>query len=233
MDKKAKNFIFTVDDFGISPKANANMLRLLPLGIIDRIAVLIHGSITDEEAAKLLSSGVKLDIHLDRRDSIDPDRKLADGALRRIVVFLWNVLFGDMRPRVIEKRWEAQMELFRARFGSYPDGIDSHEHVHLFPPYFRVAVRIAKKYHATFIRFGAHSYMCRKPVSFILDVLKRVDRGTFRTSGIPSTDLLVSFDWIADYDAFLKSHSGEATVEIVFHPERDDEMAFLEHRALR
>ena len=232
MHEKAKNFIFTTDDFGISPKANANMLKSLSLGIVDRVAILIHGSISDEEARALLASGAMLDIHLDRRSGIDPDRKLADGAIRRIVVFLFNYCFGDMRPTVIEERWQEQMELFRAKFGKYPDGIDSHEHVHFFPPYFSVAVRIAKKYEATFIRFGRRSYVCGAPVSFILDVLKRSDRRMFRKSGIPSTDLLVSFDWIGDYDTFSKEHAGDATtVEVVFHPERDGEMTFLERLA--
>ncbi len=227
MHKKAKNFIFTTDDFGISPKANANMLKLLSLGVVDRVAIMIHGSIGDEETRQLLSSGAKLDIHLDRRGGIDPDRKLADGAFRRIVVFLWNYCFGNMRPRVIEARWRDQIELFRAKFGKYPDGIDSHEHVHFFPPYFAVAVRIAKRYGVTFIRFGRQSYVCGAPVSFILDILKRCDGWMFRKSGIESTDLFVSFDWVADPDAFLRDHAGGGTVEIVFHPERDEEMTFM------
>lgn len=232
MSQDEDNFIYTVDDFGISPKANANMLALLRKGVVDRVAILIHGSISDEEAAALLASGAKLDIHLDRRSGIDPGRKLADGAIRRIVVFLWSVCFGDMRPSVIETRWNAQMELFRTRFGRYPDGIDSHEHVHFFPPYFAVAIRIAKRFGVTFIRFGIRPYVCRAPVSLILDILKRFDRRMLRSSGIPSTDLLVSFDWVGDPDAFFRRHSGQ-TVEVVVHPERDAEMAFLEGRVAR
>lgn len=228
MFAKGNNIIISVDDFGISQKANANILKLVENGKIDRLAVMVHGIITQEDVARLLMSGVRLDLHADIQSAINPKRKLKDGTFKRVLLFIWNYMVGQNRPQHIERRFEEQIETFRTIFSKYPDGLNTHEHVHFFPPYFKVLVRLAQKYNIAHIRFGKESPHGGTSVSLIVHVLRKLNMHSFVQSGRTSSDIMVSFDWIKDIQD-LEKHEPNKTIEIIFHPERDEEMHFLDN----
>ncbi len=230
--KKRSNMIFTADDFGISSKANDRILRLAEGGALNRVAIMTHGSATKESLERLAQSGVKLDLHAELRDDIDPNRTLKAGVLGRTLVFLKSVLFGGNRPSLVKERWESQIKAFHSMFGKFPDGFNSHEHTHFFPPYFRSALKLTEKYEIDFIRFGKESFRGNAPVSLILNMLRVFDRRKFRGSRIRSTDFLVSFDWVGDLKS-LEKYPQDKTIEIIFHPERDEEMDFLERNFVK
>jgi predicted glycoside hydrolase/deacetylase ChbG (UPF0249 family) len=176
MDKDNRSrhkLVFSADDFGASQKANDNILELVSLRKIDRVAVMMNGKFTDTEIEALLSSGVKLDIHLDAQQKIEQDRKLKAGVFGRIFKFLKNYVTGQNSPQKIGLIWERQIEDFRNRFGRYPDGLNSHQHIHFFPPYFKIALELCRKYDLEFMRFGKLCAKMLGPVSFILNVLKK------------------------------------------------------------
>lgn len=229
--KKQSNMIFTADDFGISQKANERILKLAEAGVLDRVAVMTKGGATKESLDRLARSAVKIDLHAELRDDIDPNRKLAAGAFRRILTFMKNLFFGENRPAQVAARWEAQILDFHSMFGKYPDGLNSHEHTHFFPPYFKHALYLARKYHILFIRFGRESFPGGTAVSYILNTLRLVDKRSFSRANIASSDIMVSFDWIGSLDV-LKGYPKEKSIEILFHPERDEEMIFLEENFL-
>lgn len=226
MEKK-HFMIFTADDFGISPQADERILKLAEAGVLDRVAVMTRGTATKESLDRLAKSGVKLDLHAELREDIDPHRTLKAGVFGRVVPFVTSVLFGENRVALVEKRWESQIRDFSALFGRYPDGLNSHEHTHFFPPYFGISVRLAKRFNIPFLRFGREYSSQLTPVACILNVLRCVNKRAFLRSGLNSSDMMISFDWIGTLDVFEK-HSEEKTVEILFHPERDEEMEFLE-----
>ena len=225
--KKERFMIFTADDFGISPQADERILRLAEAGVIDRVAVMTQGTATKESLDRLVKSGVKLDLHAELREDIDPNRTLKAGVFGRVVFFIRNFLFGKNRVSLVEKRWESQIRDFYALFGRYPDGFNSHEHTHFFPPYFGISVRLARRYSIPFLRFGREYSSQLTLVSCILNVLRCVSKRTFLRSGLDSSDRMISFDWIGTLDRFKDYPEGK-TVEILFHPERDEEMEFLE-----
>ncbi len=231
MKMKQKNMIFTADDFGISRKADERILKLAEAGVLDRVAVMTRGTATKESLSRLARSGVKIDLHAELRNDIDPNRTLKAGALGRIVVFVKSFLFGENRVSLVKRRWDMQVQDFRTLFGKYPDGLNSHEHTHFFPLYFGMFLRIAKKYNIPFVRFGRESFSGNTAVSTILNVLRFVERRAFSQSGLASSDALVSFDWVGSLDAF-DAYPKDKTVEILFHPERDEEMEFLEQNFL-
>lgn len=124
--------IFTADDFGISQKADERILKLAEAGVLDRVAVMTRGTATASSLERLAKSGVKIDLHAEIRDDIDPNRTLRAGAIGRILIFVKNFLFGENRVSRVAERWDAQIRDFQSTFGRYPDGLNSHEHTHFF-----------------------------------------------------------------------------------------------------
>ena len=77
------------------------------------------------------------------------------------------------------------------------------------------------------MRFGKKSYWGAAPVSWILNCFRKNNTRLFSKSGLVSSGLLLSFDWIANF-ADLEKYPKNEKIEVVFHPERDEEMDFLE-----
>jgi predicted glycoside hydrolase/deacetylase ChbG (UPF0249 family) len=223
LDSKIKEkLIISSDDFGISQLANQKILALVRLGKMDRVEVMMNGFVSQEEADELGRSGVKIDIHFDLEDGIKKDRKLKEGVVKRAVIFLWNYISGKTRGRGIEKKWSEQVDKFMKLFGKKPDGASSHQYIHYFPPYFRMILKLAKKYEIPFVRFGAKGIIQEKSnVCRILSILQKMDRKYFDAS-FSYPDYMVSLDWIGNLDSFLKNLP-EGKTEIICHPERVEE----------
>ena len=211
--------IVTADDFGISPRANRNTLYLISLGKINRVAIMAHGVITPKEIEELNRSGVKLDIHLDILHELDQDRKNRQSAFKRGIEFLGKLLTGEVSSKKVERDWRSQIEMFKKIFGRSPDGINSHEHVHFFPPFFKIALKLEKEYDIPYIRFGSSmSLRHHLSVSHILHYLRRFDQKACNQAACVSSGALVSLDWLTNVDYFL-DNLPEGTIEIACHPE--------------
>jgi predicted glycoside hydrolase/deacetylase ChbG (UPF0249 family) len=230
MNTFSKNFILAADDFGISQEANDRILQLLREQKLSRIAVMVDGLISPEEIAELLVSGVKLDLHLDL-DALKPQakkRQLQAGVWKRFFVFVGLYLSGRLSASVAEISWEAQLKKFVSLFGKKPDGLNSHQHIHFFPPYFKVFLRLCQKNEVPYLRLGKNSFgSWTKIVCFFLNILRFPDFYFLQKTTLETSAFLVSFDWIKDFSKFLaKAPAG--TIEIVCHPERTDEFAKIQ-----
>ncbi len=224
-----KNIIISIDDFGIGQKANKNFLELLKMGKIDRVAVMANGQISESEARALLASDAKLDIHLDFQGEIKQERKLKEGFLKRGFLFFTKYIFNFSQENArVEKVWEKQIKDFQKIFGKIPDGLNSHQHLHFFPAYFKIALKLARKYQIKFIRFGKEPSRKMDGVALLLDIMRRIDIIGFKKTSLATADLLISFDWIKNFKKFQESLPEGKTAEVIFHPERDEEFIFLQ-----
>ncbi|MDR3559624.1 MAG: ChbG/HpnK family deacetylase [Candidatus Pacebacteria bacterium] len=240
----SNNLIIAADDFGVSKLANERILELARGKKLDRVAVMVGGIYSKEEIKALLDSGVKLDIHLyvlladyfqmrgfEARENI----------FKRIFVFLVDMTSGRYSSKKVRLVWQTQIEQFKKTFGKYPDGINSHEHLHFFPGLFRSALRLKDKFSVPYLRLGKEKMKLPwNNVAFVLDNLRRVDvrlnKLVFAPSGDPkifpgelnTSDYLVSFDWIKNPAKFFERLPAATQTELVFHPERDDEFKFLQ-----
>jgi predicted glycoside hydrolase/deacetylase ChbG (UPF0249 family) len=227
MDKSRKKFILSADDFGISPLANKNILALLKADKLDRVSLMADGAFTPKELEKLLRSGVKIDLHLEAGSKKKHKKEVKESALLRALAFSVKLLSKKMRSDSVEAHWEGQIEKFHALTGKYPEGLNSHQHIHFFPPYFRLLIKLAKKHGIRHIRFGQGSIIkSNTNVYRILAWLHKKDRKIFRSSGLSSSDHLISLDWIKKMDKFL-DQKPIGTVEIVCHPERKKEFEMI------
>jgi len=229
---KERKIIVSCDDFGISPIANRNIFELLIEGKIDRIGVMMSDYITEKQVSDLKSSGAKIDIHLNL-DSHNIDkwqkeqRIIERGIVKRATMFVYNYFFWRGKPKKVMNEWKRQIENFIDVFGFIPDGITSHEHIHFFPPYFKIAIRLAEKYKISYMRFGRKNiHGASNGVSFILNYLRKKNIRCFRETEIQTSDYLVSFDWFHEL-SFANNLPKDCLIETVFHPELPDEHDFI------
>lgn len=218
--------VITADDFGASTTANHAILDLIAQKKIDRVGVMIRGTFTPDDITTLKNSDVKIDIHLDI-PLLHSIVKLYDNTLRRGVFFLFHFICGRISPQKITREWTDQITEFYNTFGTMPDGINSHEHTHLFPPYFRIACTLAQKNDITFIRCGTNGPLPRKnTVSLILAMLHTRNKSILRKfPSLTTTQYLTSLDWIAQKD--LPNILHKNNTELLFHPERPEEYEIM------
>lgn len=224
-DNYRKNLIIAADDFGIGSQANQNILKLIQAGKIDRVGVMVNGNISSHEILELKNSRVLLDIHLEL-DEIKPSkRKLKDGILKRSANFLVKYLSGKISSGIAEIEWEKQIQRFKEIFERNPDGINSHQHIHFFPVYFKVILKLAQKFEIPYFRFGKNGLI--KSKNNIFRILIQLHKKDSRIPAVlDSSDFLVSLDWIKDMENFL-NNLPQGKTEIVCHPEKKEEFEII------
>lgn len=229
--KNRKKIVFSADDFGVSAEATSNILELARLGKLDRVEIMINDQLKKTDALELKKTGVKLDIHLHlidyHSDYWRGNRNLNRGALERIVIFIVR-LFGKNSSKKVAKYWEDQIENFKEIFGEYPSGAGSHEHIHYFTPYFKIMLSLCEKYQIGYIRFGTENFNHPSLIGKIINWLRRKDLKYFQETKFKTSEYMLSFDWF-DNLKFLSQLAEEKQAEVVFHPERINEMLFLKN----
>lgn len=225
MPAHRKKLIISADDFGISLRANERILSLVQKGKIDRVGILANGTISQEEISVLISSNISLDIHLELNDLKSSRRRLREGVFKRSVQFIFKYLNGRVSAGVAEIEWEKQIKKFREIFARNPHGINSHEHLHFFPAYFKIAARLSQKFQIPYLRFGNNGLL--KAKNGIGQILKHFHKKDSQlAANFESSEYLVSLDWIKNIESFLlKLPRGK--IEIVCHPEREIEFEII------
>lgn len=228
-------FVFTADDFGQSEIANRNILDLVRLGKIQRVSIMVNGRFSKGDARELLNSKVKLDLHL-TIPLLSRSESQETSVGRRSAQFAYFYLSGRTGTKKIETIWEGQIKKFNEIFGKTPDGLNSHEHTHFFPPYFKITLKLCKKYKIPFIRCGSKNILGNgSKIGSILKMLNRLDkkyltnrelRITSYQLRVTSYDYVISLDWISNLKKFLKDPP-RGTIELAFHPEREEEYRLI------
>jgi len=190
--------------------------------------VMANGNFSPEEIGEIKKSGLKLDIHLDLADVPRKERKLKKGVLGRGILFLLKHLGSrEYKNERIRDKWTEQIEKFREIFGQHPDGINSHQHIHLFGRYFLMALELARIYRILYFRFAKKDLLGSKTnIRRIVCFLWKRERKIFRSNDFDGPDYFVSLDWIADVRKFTKDLP-EGKTELACHPEREDEFELI------
>jgi predicted glycoside hydrolase/deacetylase ChbG (UPF0249 family) len=218
-----KNITIATDDFGINSRTNNNILQLARLGKINRVAVLVSGFVSKPEIEELLKNSVKLDLHLTLPEGIRKRR----GVFRRSFLFLSKYALRKSSIPVLEREWERQIQLFIKNYGFIPHGLNSHEYIHFFPPYFKIALRLCKKHNISYLRFGKSRVLKNgKLVSKILYLLHSHNRLSFNQYRLDSSDNIASLDWIHNIHFWMKKNPA-GTTELICHPERKEEFEII------
>jgi predicted glycoside hydrolase/deacetylase ChbG (UPF0249 family) len=222
LGKLREKIILSADDFGKTEEGNDRILKLAQKGKLDRVAVMVNRDfLSAKDIAKIKSCPIALDLHLE----FPFQRKKSRSIVKRSFLFLYHHLTNQ---KSISAGWEEQIQKFVSLFGKVPDGLNAHEHIHFFPPYFKVAIKLCEKYKIKYLRFGKASVIKNhKVISHILWRLHKKNRPAFAASQLSSSDHLVSLDWIHHTEKFLQNIPAGRT-EIVCHPRRKDEFELIE-----
>jgi predicted glycoside hydrolase/deacetylase ChbG (UPF0249 family) len=220
-----RRIIVAADDYGLRGSVEP-ILALARSGKLDRVAVLAH-YVSEEDAKRLGATVVALDVHLELIALLSRGEQEGDHAIVRSWTFFYRYALGFVTRRKARREWRRQIERFRSLFGRLPDGLNSHEHVHFFPPLFQVMTELAHEYGIPYVRCGRRGMLLghhSSSVGKILAVFGWLDRLVFgrRLAALQTSDHLVSLDWLDDAHETLATLPSDM-VEVVCHPEREAE----------
>jgi len=145
-----KQLIVNADDLGLTPAVNRGVLRAFQDGIVTSTSLLVTGS-AFEDAVALARQNPELDVGLhlalvEERAVLGPDvlPTLVDKTgrfPRTSAEFIRRAILGGINWLEVEREIAAQIALFQET-GLQLSHLDSHQHLHMFPPVFQIVGRL-------------------------------------------------------------------------------------------
>lgn len=151
----------TADDFGLAPGVNAGVTELAERQRLSAVSIMVHPGADLERLESLRNSGPKLGLHLvfvDERPLL-PAGQLArivdpDGRLPSYPRLFRRVLGRPELGAALRREAEAQVDRYLG-LGIPLDFINSHQHVHLFPPVWHALMPLFTRFRDSKVRSGA------------------------------------------------------------------------------
>jgi predicted glycoside hydrolase/deacetylase ChbG (UPF0249 family) len=187
--------IVNADDFGHSEGVSRGILEAARQGVVTAVGILANSPFFMEHVAALLPiDGVDAGVHLNLTSGRPLTERLAALLERTGGEFPGNtfrtafsILAGRIGLGLIEEEWDAQIRRcrdanVRIRF------LNSHEHLHMLPPLYRLVQRLADRHGIPFIRhttaewFDFHRLATLQREA-VLHVFDRLDRRISRRGG--------------------------------------------------
>jgi len=236
------------DDFGLTPGVNAGIVDAHVKGILTSASLFANAAATEGAIAlaketPTLAVGCHLTL-VDGRPTLPPSAlpTLApDGDFRPTWrAFIRDAMLGRIRPDEIDRELHAQVERLVGA-GLRLSHLDSHKHVHAYPPVFAIVARIARRFDIKTVRIPCEapallalrrSWGERGPRRQALENLALVpwsvrDRGILRAAGLPPAPaflgrVLTGLFTPLSFRAAL-SRVADGVSELMMHPGYPDE----------
>jgi hopanoid biosynthesis associated protein HpnK len=158
-----KQLIVNADDLGLTPAVNRGVVRAFQDGIVTSASLLVTGS-AFEDAVALARQNPNLNVGLhvalvEERAVLGPDvlPTLVDETgrfPRTSLEFIQRALLGGISWHEVEQEIAAQIALFE-KTGLRLSHLNSHQHLHMFPPVFQIVRRLARWMDNVWIRNSA------------------------------------------------------------------------------
>jgi hopanoid biosynthesis associated protein HpnK len=156
----ACNLIVHGDDFGLSEKVNEGILQAYRHGILTSTSIMANGA-AFEHAINICQSTPTLDvgIHLTlveekpllEAENVPTLLNIKGKFHHHAMVFAKRYLSGKISPGEVYRELETQINSVINQ-GISLSHIDSHQHLHMLPQIWCIAIALAKKYHIPAIR---------------------------------------------------------------------------------
>ena len=155
-----KHLIVNADDFGLTPGVNRGVLRAFQDGIVTSASLLVTG-IAFEEAVALTRQNPQLDVGL-HLALVEERAVLGREVLPTLVdetgrfprtsgEFFRRAVLGGINWDEVERELAAQIERFQ-KTGLRLSHLNSHQHLHMFPPIFQIVRRLTSGMDNVWIR---------------------------------------------------------------------------------
>ena len=191
-----KKLIVNADDFGLTESINRGIIRSFRDGILTSASIMANGE-SFEDAVRLQKNHPSLGVgaHLvlvEEKPVLPPERvpSLVSNAQRlhkNYKEFLKRLVLGKISMVDVEKELRAQVEKIREA-GVTITHVDSHQHLHVFPPILNVVIRIARDYGIPWIRNSYDEVVPLTPGQLGLAFFARRGKRTMLKSKINTTD---------------------------------------------
>ena len=149
-----KHLIVNADDFGMSPGINRAVLEAHRSGIVTSTSLLANGAAFEEAVAAARATpalGVGVHVNLTQGCPVGGAAGLgalvgSDGEfLGNAERVYFRMVAGRISMDAAEREIRAQIERVQDA-GIQPTHLDGHQHVHMWPPLFALAARLAAEY---------------------------------------------------------------------------------------
>lgn len=158
-----KQLIVNADDLGLTPGVNRGILRAFQDGIVTSASLLVTGS-AFEEAVALARQNPELDVGL-HLTLVEERAVLGREILPTLVdetgrfsrtsgEFFRRTVLGRISWDEVEREIAAQIARFQ-KTGLRLSHLDSHQHLHMFPPVFQIVRRLTRRIDNVWIRNSA------------------------------------------------------------------------------
>jgi chitin disaccharide deacetylase len=155
-----KQLIVNADDLGLTPGVNRGILRAFQDGLVTSASLLVTGS-AFEEAVALARQNPELDVglHLTLVEErgvlgheVVPTLIDETGRFPRTSLeFFRHAVLGRISWDEVEREIAAQIARFQ-KTGLRLSHLDSHQHLHMFPPVFQIVRRLTSGMQSVWIR---------------------------------------------------------------------------------
>lgn len=237
-DEIKKRLIVNADDFGLHNSVNEAVEIAHNTGILTSASLMVNGEGFEDAVAiakKNKNLGVGIHLTLSGEKPVSPEKrifsivdsngKLFDDHIR----FCIRMLREKNMLKHIAIECEAQIDRF-FQAGLKPTHVDSHRHLHLFPPIFKVLDPILKKYSIKKMRWinspwFDYGWMGIPKIIFLLSLpcTKFLKNGRYKHS-----DYFIGIFRSGSMDiSYLKKalvRLKPGTTEIGFHPGRSNDL---------
>ena len=157
-----QRLIVNADDFGLTESVNRGILETHGRGIVTSTTLLANGAAFESAVALARASpGLGVGVHLNLSDG----RPVAAPATVKSLLngrgyfssgpaeLMMRMLSGKLSLAEVEREWRAQIEKVRGA-GVAVTHLDGHKHVHMLPPVFPIAARLARDYDIRAVRLA-------------------------------------------------------------------------------
>ncbi len=226
-----RQVLVNADDFGWTDGHNQAVAQAHARGVLNRASLLCNtpGFAQAVELARGLP-GLSVGVHLTLHEGEPlipaaslPNLTRADGSFHDeplALARLW--LQGKLTPEEALPEWQAQVQ--RAlRAGIGVSHLDSHKHIHLFPPLLRVIIQLAQDYRIPYVRLPLDaSALWRGPSGWMLWALALRARPRLRAAGLHFADHFVGIGssgaMVHQKLAAAVQRAPEGLTEVMVHP---------------
>jgi chitin disaccharide deacetylase len=158
-----KFIIINADDYGIHEKINEGIIDLLKVGGVNSLSIVASGKAYDQGVMALRAINFKkLGVHLTlvggEKSITEPkiftnnsNNRVNSFYIDRFTVFIKTLLYYETAKKEIYEEFNAQIDKVISS-GFTISHLDSHQHMHLFPPIAEIVCKLAAEKSIPFIR---------------------------------------------------------------------------------
>ncbi|MFN0112697.1 MAG: carbohydrate deacetylase [Blastocatellia bacterium] len=235
-----RKLILNADDYGRCAEVNDAVEELIEAKRLRDVSVLANGQLADSainflQSKPHVSAGIHLNAVEGRPVSATAEIELLTDKDGEFAGLSELMLRWIKRPlavsRAVEIEWRAQLEkLLEARLSL--SHADSHQHLHAFPPAWRIAVKLCREYKIAGLRLPRerNNLPKRRAGAFALNSSLRISRLLSSSLGLHHNDHLLGFKRAGAYELAtllddLRALSDGLT-EIALHPSATDKVPY-------